>query len=74
MKLICVSICAYVSMCHPYVPLNVNVYVDVASAGTMRLPNPGELQDAAGRLQESAAGDLQSETCLIKHASPIGAE
>jgi hypothetical protein len=35
------SICAFVYECE-----------DVASAGTMWLPNPGELQDAADSLQK----------------------
>jgi hypothetical protein len=35
------SICAFVCECE-----------DVASACTMRLPNPGELQDAVGSMQK----------------------
>jgi hypothetical protein len=35
------SICAFVCECE-----------DVASVDIMRLPNPGELQDAAGSLQK----------------------
>jgi hypothetical protein len=39
------SICAFVCECE-----------DVAFVGTMRLSNPGELQDAAGSLQKFTWG------------------
>jgi hypothetical protein len=54
------SICAFV--CE---------YEDVASAGTMRLLNPGELQDAVGNLQKFTWGVRQSKTRLTKYVSPI---
>jgi hypothetical protein len=41
-------------MCYPYV--FVDECEDVASAGTMRLSNPGELQDAADSLEKFTWG------------------